>query len=68
MTLIVPVAIYAIPKLHKNPIKFRFIAEAKFSSIKPLAVLLHYIPINFRNSFQNICKTFKYSNFNRGKY
>ena len=32
--------IFAIPKLHKNPYKFRFNAESKFCSTKELTVLL----------------------------
>ena len=32
--------IYALPKLHKNPYKFRFIAGSKFCSTKDLSVLL----------------------------
>ena len=32
--------IFAIPKLHKNPYKFRFIAGSKFCSTKQLSVLL----------------------------
>ena len=32
--------IFAIPKLHKNPYKFRFIARSKFCSTKELSVLL----------------------------
>jgi len=32
--------IYSIPKLHKNPYKFRFIAGSKFCSTKELSVLL----------------------------
>ena len=33
-------SIYSIPKLHKNPYKFRFIAGSKFCSTKELSVLL----------------------------
>jgi hypothetical protein len=34
---------FAIPKLHKSPYKFRFIAGAGRSTMKPLSIQLHYI-------------------------
>ncbi len=44
---------YAIPKLHKNPYKFRFIVGAKKSSVKPISVLLQKILKLFRSHFLN---------------
>ncbi len=35
--------IFAVPKLHKNPYKFRFIAGAHYSTLKDVSVLLHRI-------------------------
>lgn len=48
--------IYPIPKLHKTPHKFRFIASSKASSIKPLSILLDNILGHIKNHFRNICK------------
>ncbi|VDK17768.1 unnamed protein product [Anisakis simplex] len=48
--------IFAIPKLHKNPIKFRYIAGANTSSIKPLQILLHKILCFIKIHFQNYCR------------
>jgi hypothetical protein len=47
--------IHAIPKMHKSPIKMRFITGAKNSSIKCLAILLKDILSFFHNHFQNYC-------------
>ena len=49
--------IFAIPKLHKTPYKFRFIAGARHSSMKSLSVLLSKVLKHFRQHFRNYCKT-----------
>ena len=46
---------FAIPKLHKLPYKFRFIAGARCSSMKPLSMHLHYILRYLRNFLRNYC-------------
>ena len=51
--------LFAIPKLHKNPCKFRFIAGAKRSSIKPISVLLQGILLHFAKHFNNYCHRVK---------
>ena len=53
--------IYAVPKLHKNPYKFRFIAGACKSSVKPVSILLTKILKHIRNWFQKYCRS---CNFN----
>ena len=53
--------IYAIPKLHKNPYKFRFIAGARKSSLKPVSILLTKILTYVREWFRRYCKN---CNFN----
>ena len=58
--------LFAIPKLHKNPYKFRFIAGAQKSSIKILSQLLHVILSHIRKHFQNYCKkSTSYDGINR---
>ena len=47
--------IFAIPKLHKTPYKFRFIAGANKSSCKSVAILLARILSHFKEHFQNYC-------------
>jgi len=47
--------IFAIPKLHKNPYKFRFIAGARFSSIKSVSLLLTTILSFVKQHFENYC-------------
>ncbi len=47
--------IFAIPKLHKNPYKFRFIAGARKSSMKPLSLLLTKILKHLKQHFRNYC-------------
>ena len=49
--------LYGIPKFHKTPIKFRFIAGAANSTIKPLAILLLNILTSVKNHFKNYCTT-----------
>jgi hypothetical protein len=46
---------FAIPKLHKSPYKFRFIAGARCSTMKPLSMHLHYILRFLRNFLRNYC-------------
>ncbi|MCP4653638.1 MAG: hypothetical protein GY858_09710, partial [Candidatus Omnitrophica bacterium] len=45
--------IFAVPKLHKSPYKFRFIAGAHKSSIKKLSLLLHRILHFLRTHLRN---------------
>lgn len=58
--------IYALPKLHKSPIKFCFITGAYNSSVKPLALELckifshlkqHFL--NYTHNVANNCRTIK---------
>ncbi len=63
--LILP-CFYAIPKLHKEPYKFRYIVGAKKSSIKPISCLLLKILQLFRSHFINYTK--KAKNFNGLNY
>ena len=51
--------IYGIPKMHKNPIKFRFITGAKNSTLKPLTIILQRILSHFRKHFSNYCNVIK---------
>ncbi len=46
---------FAIPKLHKSPYKFRFIAGARCSTMKPISIHLHYILRFLRNFLRNYC-------------
>ena len=48
--------LFAVPKLHKNPYKFRFIAGAHSSSFKPASVLLLAILNFLQKHFQNYCR------------
>ena len=48
--------LYANPKLHKNPYKFRFIAGAYNSSIKPLSLILHRVLKHFKEHFVRYCR------------
>jgi hypothetical protein len=48
--------IFAIPKLHKNPYKFRFIAGARKSSIKQINVLLFRVLSFFQKHLSNYCR------------
>ena len=50
---------FAIPKLHKNPYKFRFIAGARFCSTKKLSCFLHRILQHFRSHLKNYCQVVK---------
>jgi hypothetical protein len=47
--------LFAIPKLHKSPYKFRFIAGARRSTMKPLSIQLHYILRFLKNFLRNYC-------------
>jgi len=58
--------IFAIPKLHKNPYKFRFIAGARKSSMKPLSLLLTKILTFLKEHFRNYC--FAAENFSGSKW
>jgi hypothetical protein len=46
---------FVIPKLHKSPYKCRFIAGARCSTGKPVAVQLHYILQFLRDFLKNYC-------------
>ena len=48
--------LFAIPKLHKNPYKFRFIAGAHSSSFKPASKLLLGILKFMHNHLRNYCR------------
>ncbi|MCP4652601.1 MAG: hypothetical protein GY858_04375, partial [Candidatus Omnitrophica bacterium] len=48
--------LFAIPKLHKTPFKWRFIAGAKSSTMKALGLLLHYVLRHIRQHFANYDK------------
>ena len=52
-------SIYPIPKLHKNPYKFRFIASSRNSSIKPLSIILDKILGHIKTHFKNYCLKIK---------
>ncbi len=47
--------LYGIPKLHKQPHKFRYIAGASNSSLKPLSINLANILKFFKQHFINYC-------------
>jgi hypothetical protein len=51
--------IYAIPKMHKTPYKFRFISGAKKSSAKPLSIILLNALKAIRTHFHNYCNAIK---------
>jgi hypothetical protein len=51
--------IYPIPKLHKNPYKFRFIASARNSSLKPLSQKLDRILKQLQTHFHRYCNHVK---------
>lgn len=54
--------IYALPKLHKSPNKFRFITGAYNSSMKPLSLELHTIFTFFKKHFINYINVVKTRN------
>ena len=47
--------IFWIPKLHKNPYKFRFIAGARYCTTKTLSVILNEALTVVRDGFKNYC-------------
>ena len=47
--------LYGIPKFHKTPLKFRFIAGAANSSTKPISVLLLNVLTLFKTHFTGYC-------------
>ncbi len=47
---------FAIPKLHKSPYGWRFIAGARKSSTRALSLRLHVILSSFKRHFRNYCK------------
>lgn len=59
--------IYAIPKLHKTPYKFRFISGAAHCSTKTLSTILLIILKKFKQHFRNYCQTIE-SRTNKKQY
>ncbi|MCP3686284.1 MAG: hypothetical protein GY861_26875 [bacterium] len=51
--------LFGIPKLHKNPYKFRFIAGASKSSLRPLSCLLAKVLTFLKSHFVNYCNVIK---------
>ena len=51
--------LFANPKLHKNPYKFRFIAGARFSVNKSASIVLHRILVFLKEHFVNYCRMIK---------
>jgi hypothetical protein len=51
--------IFALPKMHKEPPKFRFIAAASKCSTKNLSILLHNILVFLKNHFRNYCNAMR---------
>lgn len=56
--------IYGIPKLHKNPVKMRFITGAKTSSLKPISICLQKILKHLKTHFRRYC--YSTSSYNSG--
>ena len=56
--------IYGISKMHKMPIKFRFITGAKCSLLKPLANILALILQHIKIHFKNYCNVIRESELN----
>jgi len=55
--------IYGIPKMHKNPIKLRFITGARLSSIKEISVEAKHILTHFKQHFKRYCRTIESRSF-----
>ena len=49
--------IYWIPKVHKTPYKYRFIAGSTKCSTKPLSILLTYLLTHIKQDLQKYCET-----------
>ncbi len=47
--------LFATPKLHKNPFGFRFIAGARFSTIRTVNILLHKVLGHIKRHFERYC-------------
>ena len=57
--------LYAIPKLHKNPFKFRFISGARACTTKQISILLNNALLCIRNKLKSDClKSSVDTNFN----
>ena len=54
--------VYCIPKMHKNPVKFRFITGAFNSSIKEMSILLKDVLVHFKEHYIRYCKTIESRN------
>ncbi|EYC43681.1 hypothetical protein Y032_0484g2314 [Ancylostoma ceylanicum] len=52
--------IYGIPKMHKDPIKFRFITGAKKSTLKPLTMALQKMLSHFSKHVSSYCNVIKH--------
>jgi hypothetical protein len=59
--------LHAVPKMHKTPYKFRFIAGARNSSMKNVSKLVQRALIFLRGHFRNYCRIAK-SRGNKGLY
>ena len=56
---------YPIPKLHKNPYKFRFIAAGRTCTMKPISILLDIILKHMKTHMKNYCnRIFKTNGIN----
>ena len=55
--------IYGIPKLHKNPYKFRFIAGACKSSVKPVSLVLTRILKQLKTWFHRYCNSCNFNGY-----
>ncbi len=48
--------LFATPKLHKNPYGWRFIAGSRFSTIRPVNILLHKVLGHLKRHFERYLK------------
>ncbi len=55
---------FAIPKVHKSPYGWRFIAGARVASTKCINKMLHIILCHFRRHFRNYCSSIQRNNGN----
>lgn len=59
--------IYSLPKMHKDPLKFRFITGAFSSSLKPASICLQKILTFLRNHYKNYIQCVAARNKRYGK-
>ena len=57
--------LFGTPKLHKNPIKMRYIAGASRSTMKPLAITAHNMLLMMKEHFKRYCKTIETRTFEK---